>query len=169
MLEKILAYSRKQNKLPLNSSAASGLAKNVDLAAVTVYPSRYLWQAQCVIYGAMLVFASVALVPLFFTSIYWVGVWLLLGLWISVVIHRVWRAKCVAPVQLQIKQNHWYLKTKASEFLVTPNSEILLWTWVIIIPLSEPLTRNQHYLIVLPDSLPKEDWRRLQMWLRTCF
>ncbi|MES2824280.1 MAG: protein YgfX [Pseudomonadota bacterium] len=169
MLEKIRAYSRKQNKLLLNSSTAPRLANNVDLAAVTVYPSRYLWQAQWVVYGAMLVFAFVALAPLFFTSIYWVALWLLLGLWISVVIHKVWRAKRVAPMQLQIKQNHWYLKTKASEFLVMPSPEILLWTWVIIIPLYEPLTRNQHYLIALPDSLPKEDWRRLQMWLRTCF
>ncbi|MES2673363.1 MAG: protein YgfX [Pseudomonadota bacterium] len=169
MLEKILAYSRKQNKLLLNSSAASKLVSNADLAAVTVYPSRYLWQGQCVVYGAMFVFASAALLPLFFISIYWICLWFLLGLWISLTIHKVWRAKCAAPIQLRIKQNHWYLKNRAGEFLVTPSSEVLLWTWVIIIPLHEKLTRNQRYLIVSTDSLPKEDWRRLRMWLKTSF
>jgi hypothetical protein len=168
LLEKILAYSRKQNKLLLNSATVPKLANSVDLAAVIVYPSRYLWQAQCVVYGAMLVVAFVALLPLLFISIYWVCLWLSLALWISLTIHKAWRAKCAAPMQLQIKQNHWYLKTKAGEFLVTPNHEILLWPWVIIIPLDEPLTRNQHYLIILPDSLPKEDWRGLRIWLRTC-
>ncbi len=168
MLERILAYSRKQNKM-LESSVVQKLPATVDLAAIIVHPSRYLWQAQCAIYGVMLVFAFVALLPLFFISIYWFFLWLSFALCIGVAIQKGWKAKVAAPIQLEIKQNNWYLKTTAGECSVTPSHEVLLWSWVIIIPLKETLTHNQHYLIALPDSLPKEDWRRLRMWLRTCF
>lgn len=169
MLERILAFSRKQNKLHRGVSVAKKLAGNVDLSPVTVYPSQYLWQAQCMVYGAILVFALVALLPLFFISIYWVFLYLSFALWISAAIYKSSRTKNASPMQLEVKQNNWYLITKVGEFAVTPSHEILLWSWVIIIPLRETTTRKLHYVIALTDSLPKEDWRRLRVWLRTCF
>ena len=169
MLERILAYSRKQNKVKNTPPVTGKSAVHVDLTAITVYPSRYLWQAQCVLYGAMQVFALVALLPLFFISIYWIFLYISFALWISAAVYKSWQAKNAAPMQLEIIQNNWYLKTNLGKFSVTPSHEALLWSWVIIISLREITTQHSHYLIVLPDSLPKEDWRRLRVWLRMCF
>ncbi len=168
MLERILAYSRQQNKQPPTPSSVEKPVVSVDLAAVTVLPSRYLWQAQLIIYSAMLVFAFIALLPFFFAAAYWILLWLVFAFLIGVAIYKSWQAKNAAPMQFEIKQNNWRLKTSKGEFSVTPNDEILLWSWVIVIPLRETLTRNLHYLIALPDSLTKEDWRRLRVWLMTC-
>ena len=169
MLEKILACSRKQNKSELELLPSPKLAASVDLPAITIFPSRYLWRMQCAVYSAMLAFAFIALFPFFLAAFYWVLVWLTFAVFVGIAIRKSWRAKCAEPVQLEIKLDNWQLKTRKGEFAVAPGHTLLLWSWVIVIPLREMFSRNQHYLIVLPDSLAKEDWRRLRVWLMTCF
>jgi hypothetical protein len=164
LLERILAYSRKHPKP--HPAPAPKPAAAFNLAAVTVRPSLFLWQAQCVIYCAMLAFAFVALLPFFLTAFYWILLWLAFAAGIGCAIHTSWRAKNAAPVSFEITQNAWQLKTQKGEYGVTVSGEIVVWQWLVIIPLCENLTGQQHRVIALPDSMNKQDWRRLRVWLK---
>lgn len=163
MLEKIPGYNPNLIKSP-RVKASSG----VDLAPVTFYPSRHLWLIECATYGAMFVFATVALFPFFLTAFYWPVIWLFFALSIVIVIHQRWRAKNSKPFRLAIKKNHWQLQRANKECSVELYGDVLLWQWVIIITVREITSGKKHYLIGLQDSMEADDWRRLRVWLRTC-
>ena len=176
MLERILDYSRKvknneffANKATqVNLKSNSDLKAGIDLALITFNPSHFLWQAQLTIYLVMLVFAFIALLPFFLTAFYWILLWLAFALFIGIAIHVSWNTKNAAPISVEVKQNNWRLKTLTGEFAVTIHKEVVLWSWLIVLPLREKLTGKQYYLVALPDSLNQEDWRRISVWLRNC-
>jgi len=170
LLEKIPGYSAIPNKSHNELTAQKTAA--VDLAAVTFYPSHFLWYTQLAIYIAMLVFSFIALLPFFLTAFYWpsacywIGAWLVFSLIIGFAINKAWRTKNILPNRLDVTQKQWRLTTHDGEFWVNLDGDVLLWSWLIIIPTRETLTKKAHYLIALPDSMSKEDWRRLSVWLK---
>ena len=164
MLEKIRAYSQKSKEITSPPVAAA----SVDLAAIVVYPSRLLWCAQLVVCVAMLLFAFVALFPFFKQAFYWLMLWLVFVLAVGVALRYCHHLKNAAPMSFQIKQQRCLLTTHRGIYAVTIDGDVLLWSWLVIIPLRENLTGKQHVLIALPDSLSASEWRILRVWLKTC-
>ena len=160
MLEKILGSNQSQT----NTAAL----KMVALAAISISPSQFLWRAQLVVYLALLILSFVALWPFFLASIYALPAWLILVLLIFKAISQSYKVKNAAPMTLEIVQNLWRLKVNSEIYIVNLHKDLLLWSWLIIIPLRGVASRKQHYLVALPDSMSKEDWRRLSLWLKTC-
>ena len=153
MLEKIPAYSQLLNKSQLlKKSAAAKTASAIDLAPIMFSPS-----------------ASVALAPFFLTAFHWPILWLIFSTLIALIIRKRWRAKNSASITLDITQNTWRLRKDNSDIDVIPFNDVLLWSWVIILPLKENISGRRHYFVLLQDSVITDDWRRLRVWLRTCF
>ena len=162
MLEKILGYNPTQSKQNLHQTAV------IDLAAVTFHPSHFLWYAQLAVYIAMLVFSLVALLPFLFTQYYLLLLWVTFVAAVGFTACKSYRKKNAAPIRFEIIKNEWWLIKNQQTYSVSLAGEVLLWSWVIIIPVQEKLIRKKHYLIALPDSLSREEWRRLCVWLKTC-
>lgn len=164
MLEKIPDYNPNLLNIPTAKTSSP-----VDLPPITFRPSRYLWLAECVLYSAMFVFATIALIPFFLSAFYWPVSWLLFSLLIVAVLRNRWRVVNAAPISLHIKHNKWILRRHNTDYAVEPFGDVLLWSWVIILPVQEQITSRKHYLIALPDSLDADDWRKLCVWLRLRF
>jgi hypothetical protein len=161
LLEPIQAYRNKQKKQPTTKPPAL-----VDLVAVTVYPSRNLWRMQLALYVALFVFSFIALLPFLFRNYYWACVWLLFSCGIFFAAYNSWRTKNTQAMQLEVIQNTWRLSTNGASFLVSVDADILVWQWVIIIPLRDNITRKKYYVIALRDSMLTKEWRRLRVWLK---
>jgi hypothetical protein len=168
LFETIRVYKLTLNSPPLTPPAAQKSAASIDLAAVSVRPSGYLWRAQYSIYGALILLAWVALLPFFLLAYYWGLIGVVFTFCVGLAIHKSWRTKNAAPIQFEIKQNIWQLTTESGTCAVTLRDNVLLWSWVIVISLRENITGKSHDIIILSDSLTKEDWRRLRVWLLTC-
>ena len=169
MLEKIPAYSQLLNKSQLLKKSSAKTASAIDLAPVAFSPSHNLWLAECAIYGAIFISASVALVPFFLAAFYWPILWLIFSALIALIIRNRWRAKNSSSIMLDITQHNWRLRKNNSDIAVIPFDDVLLWSWVIILPLKENISGKKHYFVLLQDSVSADDWRRLRVWLRTCF
>ena len=148
--------------LELHNTSATG----ADLAPVLISPSQILLRIQLLMYGVMLLCASVAISPFVFTAFYWPSLWLgflFLLIWAG---RSAWLKQHSAPVRLSVTKKIWRLQTSAGEIQIEPCDEILLWDGVIIVPVREILTRRKHRIVALSDSMSAEDWRRLRVWLR---
>lgn len=154
------------NQTPSKSSSPITVA---DLAAVTIFPSRFLYLVQSLIYLVMLLGSLLALRPFFHGAWYWLAIWLAFSFALVIAANSARRTKNALPKQLRITSQRWYLSCAEGEFLVRLNGEMLLWSWLIIIPLRAVLSGRLHYLVALPDSLDREAWRRLSVWLNLCF
>lgn len=150
------------------NSAAESKKTGVDLAPFLIAPSVILWRLELAIYSGFLCAASVALFPFFLSAYYWPIVWLVFCGFIAFELRTAWRAKHAARLELSIQKNIWRLK-HAEECVVEPFDEILLWPAVIILPLREIDSRKKHRIVILKDSVKKDDWRRLRVWLKTAF
>ncbi len=148
-------------------SASGTNAKSVDLAPVIIRPSHMLWRIELVFYFTLLVAACVGLFPFFLTAFYWPILWLVFSLLIIFVLRKAWRTKNSSPLTLSVRHNLWRLRSEAGEFTVVPCGEILLWSWVIILPLRNLAEGKKSYVVVLQDSMNDDDWRKLRVWLRT--
>lgn len=138
----------------------------VDLAPVIISPSLRLWRIELAFYLCLFCAASLALIPFFLTAWYWPVLWLIFSLSIIFTLRQGSRAKKLPSVTFSVLQKIWRLKTSDGEFIVAPHDEILLWSWVIILPLCETLSGRKHRLVVLSDSMSADDWRHLRVWLR---
>lgn len=151
------------------SSAVKSKTSGVDLAPFVVSPSIILWCLELAIYSGFSCAASVALFPFFLSAYYWSIVWLVFCGVIAFELRKAWRATHAARIELSIQKNVWRLKTADRECVVEPFDEILLWPAVIILPLREIDSRKKHRIVILQDSVKKDDWRRLRVWLKTAF
>jgi len=142
-------------------------AIGVDLAPITISPSRIFWRIECAIYVCVLIAASIALFPFFLTAFYWPILWLAFLLLIMFVLREAWRIQTLPAVTLSVQKQVWRLRNPAGEFTVAPFGEILLWAGVIVLHLKDITSGRKHTIIVLPDSVKADDWRRLRVWLRT--
>ena len=167
MLEKIRAYSAKLIKSH-NKISAQKPKVAVDLAAVTFYPSVWLWRGQLAIYAIMLVFSFLALLPFFFSLFYALPLWLMFIFFIGMAIRKSHREKNAPRLSFEITNNQWRLTTQTGSVVVGLLGEVVLWSWLIIIPVRDNQTQRRYCLIALPDSLEQEQWRRLRVWLKTC-
>ncbi|MFO1388876.1 protein YgfX [Cellvibrio sp.] len=150
-------------------SSAESKKSGVDLAPFFIAPSIMLWRLELAIYSGFLCAASVALFPFFLSAYYWPIVWLVFCGFIAFELRKAWRATHAARIELSIQKNVWRLKTADRECVVEPFDEILLWPAVIILPLGEIDSRKKHRIVILQDSVKKDDWRRLRVWLKTAF
>jgi hypothetical protein len=141
-------------------------ATGVDLAAVVIVPSQYLWRIQLLTYSLLLLSVSFAIFPFVLTAFYWPILWLVFVLLIVVVVQSAWRNKHKPPMRFSVTQKIWRLQTSAGEIQVKPCDEILLWDGVIILPVREMLTQRKHWIVALSDSMCSEDWRHFRVWLR---
>lgn len=162
MLEKILGYNPTQSKQNLHKTAA------IDLAAVTITPSAFLWYAQLAIYIAMFVFSFIAILPFLFTLHYAIALWIIFMMAIGFAVRKSYHTKSASPMRFDIIKNEWRLIKNNQVYSVSLAGEVLLWSCVIVIPLQEKLTGEKHYMVALLDSLSREEWRRLSVWLKTC-
>jgi hypothetical protein len=61
--------------------------------------------------------------------------------------------------RLEIRRDdHWLPATQFSAKLLLP--------FLVLLHIGLPVPSSPRYLIVLPDSLPREDFRRLRVWIR---
>ncbi|RZA09210.1 MAG: hypothetical protein EOO68_01070 [Moraxellaceae bacterium] len=161
LLEKIPGFSH-------NNSPQEKHHPTTDLAAITCSPSRYLYLAECLLYGAMAVSASVALFPFFLVAFYWPLAWLLFMFSLVCVINESRKTRNANVLTLDISNNTWRVRRNGVDKTVIPFDDVLLWSWVIILPVKEPATGNKHRIVLLPDSMTADEWRRLRVWLRVC-
>ena len=87
---------------------------------------------------------------------------------VGVAIRKSHREKNAQSLSFEITNNQWRLTTHAGRVVVGLAGEVVVWSWLIIIPVRELQSKTRYYLIALPDSLEKEPWRRLRVWLKTC-
>ena len=166
MSEIIPGSNPKPEFLPGN--LPQSLSSGADLAPVAVLPSRNLWLAQLILFSLMLVSATIALLPFMFTAFYWP---LALLFFLAALVYsgyECWRVKNASVKVLFIQHNVWRLRDSAGEEIVTPCDDIVLWSWVIIVPLRAE-RGQKFYLVVMRDSVDADAWRRLSLWLRICF
>lgn len=149
-----------------NSSLIESKKTGVDLAPFVISPSIILWRMELALYGGFLCAASVALFPFFLSALYWPVVWLVVCGSVAFELRRAWRVKHAAPQELSIQKNVWRIKNTDGECLVEPFDEILLWPAVIILPMKEIESGKKHRIVIFQDSVKKEEWRRLRVWLR---
>ncbi len=138
----------------------------VDLAPVLISPSQNLLRIQLLIYGLMLLSASIAIFPFIFTAFYWSLLWLGFVCLLILAARSAWISKHKAPVRLSVINKMWRLQTSTGEIQVELRDEILLWEAVIVLQVREILTKHTHRIVALSDSMSVEDWRRLRVWLR---
>ncbi len=156
-----------------NSAADSAVtsqrttATGVDLAPVIISPSKNLWRIEFIFYSCMLVAASIAIFPFFFSAFYWPILWLVFSALIFIALRTRWRAQKLPAVTFSVEKHVWRLRDTTGEFTVVPYGEILLWSWVIILHLRNPVDGKKYHVVALTDSMKEEDWRRLRVWLRT--
>jgi hypothetical protein len=117
----------------------------------------------------MPVFAFIALLPFFLSAFYWLLLWLLFAGLIAYALVKASRAKSADSLTLDVTQSVLTLTSDECVLVVDIDGEILLWSWLIIIPLREKLNNKIHRLVVLPDSLSPDEWRRLCVWVKTVF
>lgn len=163
MLETTQGSSPKNPNSSLNASNKSG----VDLTPFIISPSMVLWRLELAVYCGLLCAVSVALFPFFFSAFYWPVVWLAFCGLVVLELRKAWRIKHSAPIGLSIKKDVWQLNLASGAQVVEIFDEILLWPAVIILPVREIQSGRKRRILVLPDSVRKEDWRRLRVWLRT--
>lgn len=156
------AYSLK----PVPDSS-SKTATGIDLAPVVIRSSHMLWRMELVFYSLLVGAASIGLFPFFLIAFYWPIVWLVFVVLIVFVLRKSLQVKNSQPVTVAVRQNVWQLKNGEGEFTVVPFGEILLWSWVIILPLRETISGRKHTIVLLQDSVKADDWRHLRVWLRT--
>ncbi|HWV14016.1 MAG TPA: protein YgfX [Cellvibrio sp.] len=161
MSEKIPGFSQTKNKPPPRALVT-------ELAAVTALPSRYLCYGQLVIYLVLLVSSALAVFPYLLSNPYLLGLWLVFGGAIVAAARKSLADSRAAAKTLSIIQHQWRLAVDGHSYAVILNEKLLLWPWLIVIPLRESLSYRQHYFIALPDSMSQAEWRRLSVWLRTC-
>lgn len=172
MLETTPASSQSQNSrlnAHLNSRQSNRshhTAAGVDLAPVAISPSPLLWRLELSLYGALVFFAAVAILPFIHTAFYWPIILLGFVLLVIAALRTAWRKQHAAPLRLSVIQGVWRLATANGELEVLPCDEILMWEMVMVIPLREQLTQRKHWLVALPDAMNASDWRRLRVWLR---
>lgn len=118
-------------------------------------------------YGVMLVSSSVASLPFVFNHLVITLIWVLfVGLVIYAIGNR-WRAQTNSATIFSVQNNRWVINNSGGDIVVVPCGDFLLWSWLIVIPLREENNRKKYYLVAMPDSMDKDDWRRLRVWLRT--
>jgi len=125
-----------------------------------------LLRIQLLFFSAMLLFASIAILPFLFTAFYWSILWLGFLCALILATRSAWRKKHEAPIRLSVIRKVWRLQTSAGEMQVEPCEEILLWDAVMVLPVREVLTKRKYRIVALSDSMSAEDWRRLRVWLR---
>lgn len=149
------------------TNTSNKTATGVDLAPVVIKPSRFLWRIELVFYLGLLSAATIALIPFFLTAFYWSLLWLVFAAAIACVVYQGWRATQLPALKLRIQQQIWHLEHSAGDCIVIPFDEILLWSFVIILPVRETLSGRKHRIVILQDSMVEDEWRRLRVWLRT--
>ena len=159
MLEKIPDYNH-SHKTPHH------ITSGVDLEPVVISSSLLLYRMEVFIYLFMLLSASVAVFPFVLMNFYWPLLWLAFVLVIIAALRTSQRNKNSPSVTLSVTQKNWYLQTSTGTVAVNPGNEILVWTYLIVLPVAEPLSGRKYRLLALPDSMAAEDWRRLRVWLR---
>lgn len=155
-------------KTSIRNSSDSNLPKNVDLGAIVFTPSQYLWRAHVAVYAVMLISAAYALAPFLLSNIYWA---LMLIGFLTLLLFALYRAKKInnkPAITLEVRPDQWRLFDAGNETKVVLEGEVLLWPRLIILPLKEIPSGAKRYLVALPDSLSKNDWRRLSVWLKIC-
>lgn len=144
----------------------SKTAAGVDLASVHISPSRLLFRCRIVVYVAMLLSANIAIFPFLFSAFYWPIIGLVFLSLIIFALQSASRAQKSSPIVLNVTQKIWRLQTGDAEVIVELYDDVLVWAGVIILPMRETSTGLKHRIVALPDSMSKDDWRRLRVWLR---
>lgn len=139
----------------------------VDLAPIHIAASLRLWCIELAFYSCFICAVTIALLPFFLKAFYWSILWLLFLLATGFVLRQRWLHKNSPPICLSVHKKLWQLKNSTGEVVVEPFGEILLWSGVIILPLREIMSRREHRIVVMKDSVEPDDWRRLRVWLRT--
>lgn len=137
------------------------------LEPVRFSQSRRLWQAELAVYLATLLFAGLATFPFLLAAWYWPTALLAFLFFIGWHVKRCWHKRHFSSQMLYCTQDRWYLRDQGGEQEIRLCDEILLWTHLIVLPVSTA-SGEKKYLILTPDAMEVDDWRRLRVWLRFC-
>jgi len=135
-----------------------------ELAPVRFGQSRRLWQAELAVYAALLIFAGIAIFPFLLTAWYWPIALLAFALFIGWHWMRCWRRPYVSSRILYCIQNRWYLRDQGGEQEIHLCDEILLWPQIVVLP-ARIASGEKKYLVLTPDAMEADDWRRLRVFL----
>ncbi len=150
---------------PAESRTGQGNSDQVkELAPVRFGQSRRLWQAELAVYVGLLFFAGVATVPFLLTAWYWPIALLAFALFIGWHWKRCWRRRHFSSRILYCIQNRWYLRDQGGEQEIHLCDEILLWSQLIVLPV-RTASSIKKYLVLTPDAMEADDWRRLRVFL----
>jgi hypothetical protein len=95
--------------------------------------------------------------------------WLVLGLLIIILL-AVWfsliQKKSSEPQGFMIVNNQWWLSSPQKKRQVRPYDDIVVWPWVVILPLQDINTKRKTHLVIAVDAVSEKDWRHLRGWLK---
>lgn len=148
---------------PAETCTGQGVVQ--ELVPVRFGRSRRLWQFELAVYLALLCFTCAAIIPVLLVAWYWP---IVLGVCILVIgryLSRSWRNRHSSVRCLYCTQSRWYLSDQSGVQEISFYDEILFWPHIIVLPVRSALGVKS-YLVLTPDAMEADDWRRLRVWLR---
>jgi len=150
-----------------NIAADSSILKPLPLlVAVHINNSRFGF----LLYRCSYAVFALSLLLVFYPFINEQPLWLLglllcwLGLWLM---YRQQSSSCITG-KLSFSGDHWLLEQEERTCQLTLASEVLCWSWLIILPLRETAKGKIRCVLIFGDALNKDDNARLRRWLRAC-
>jgi hypothetical protein len=150
---------------PNSASGArlSSSAEGVDLAPICIQNSTLLHRLHLGSIGAVMSSSIFALCTSCDLD------WLVLGLLIIILL-AVWfsliQKKSSEPQGFMIVNNQWWLSSPQKKRQVRLYDDIVVWPWVVILPLQDINTKRKTHLVIAVDAVSEKDWRHLRGWLK---
>ncbi len=95
--------------------------------------------------------------------------WSVLGLFWGLLALGAWSiqlARSQAPSRISYRAGDWYLTLGGVEYRAQLIGEVLLWQTLLVARFRLHNGAVKVSLVCLPDSLKREDFRRLKVWMR---
>lgn len=138
------------------------------LAPFYFRPSPRLALAQRALTGALALLALLGLAPHLGDQPVWGLV--LIGFW-GLLAYQAWRftwGRMRNPDRFGLDEGRWWLGFGNRVEWAYLEGELVLWSWLVILSFKLD-TGSSCRLVCCPDSLSKEDLRRLRVWLHSEF
>lgn len=136
------------------------------LAPIDLYPSRRLAWMQILGLSTVALAAPLALRDYWLEDPLW---WLVLGLFWGLLALGAWSillARDQAASRIVYRDGDWYLTLGGVDYRAQLIGEVVVWQSLLVARFRLHHSAAKVSLVCLPDSLNRDDFRRLKVWLR---
>ncbi|MDQ2075275.1 protein YgfX [Marinimicrobium sp. ABcell2] len=152
---------------PAKPSTEATPAENTDyLMPVPLRPSRYLFWGQALLIVCLASASAFALSPHLQAQPLWGMVLFLFWALLALAAYGIWQAHKHGPSKLSYRQGDWYLTLDGVEFRAALIGDLVIHSRILVARFRLHASGAKVNLICLPDSVSRDDFRRLRVWLR---